>query len=105
MRAWWSDYGWYVIGGVALGAIILFGINQYRAQTVNEASGEAARFKAIYEEYARAPDVTRQRLYLETMERVLGGMNKVILDENGDGGTGVVPYLPLSELGGRRTQP
>ncbi len=35
MRAWWSDYGWYVIGGVALGAIILFGINQYRAQALN----------------------------------------------------------------------
>jgi membrane protease subunit HflK len=45
----------------------------------------------------KAPEVTRQRLYLETMERVLGGMNKVILDEN-QGGQGVVPYLPLGDL-------
>ena len=71
----------------------------YRAQTVNEASGEAERFKAIYEEYARAPDVTRQRLYLETMERVLEGIDKVIIDQPaGGGGQGVVPYLPLNEL-------
>jgi membrane protease subunit HflK len=75
----------------------------YRAQTVNEASGEAARFKAIYEEYALAPDVTRQRLYLETMERVLGGIDKIILDETGSGqGQGVVPYLPLNELNQNR---
>jgi membrane protease subunit HflK len=76
----------------------------YRAQTVNEASGEAARFKAIYEEYALAPDVTRQRLYLETMERVLGGIDKIILDETGGGqGQGVVPYLPLNELNQNRS--
>ena len=43
------------------------------------AEGEAARFKAIYEEYAKAPEVTRQRLYIETMERVLGGIDKIIL--------------------------
>jgi membrane protease subunit HflK len=71
----------------------------YRAQTVNEASGEASRFKAIQTEYAQAPDVTRKRIYLETMERVLGGVNKVIIDENTGGGAGgVVPYLPLTEL-------
>jgi membrane protease subunit HflK len=69
----------------------------YRARTVNEASGEASRFKAIQQEYAQAPDVTRQRMYLETMERVLGGIDKVIIDESA-GGSGVVPYLPLNEL-------
>ncbi|MBM9596455.1 FtsH protease activity modulator HflK [Roseitranquillus sediminis] len=74
----------------------------YRAQAVNEAQGEASRFIAVLDEYAQAPEVTRQRLYLETMEEVLGRVDKVILDENG-GGQGVVPYLPLNELG-RRTQ-
>lgn len=72
----------------------------YRAQTVNEAEGEASRFKAIYAEYASAPEVTRKRLYLETMERVFGGMNKVILDDTTSGGQGVVPYLPLNQLTG-----
>ncbi len=71
----------------------------YRAQQVNEASGEAARFTSVLEEYAKAPDVTRKRLYLETMEQVLGRVDKIILDENGGGaGQGVVPYLPLNEL-------
>lgn len=71
----------------------------YRAQVVNEAQGEASRFLAVYNEYVKAPDVTRKRMYLETMEKVLGGMNKVILDgTSGAGGQGVVPYLPLNEL-------
>jgi membrane protease subunit HflK len=68
---------------------------------VNSAQGEAARFISVYDEYVKAPEVTRRRLYLETMERVLGGMNKVILDGVGGGenGQGVVPFLPLNELG------
>lgn len=72
----------------------------YRAQVVNNAEGEASRFLAVYEEYVKAPDVTRRRMYLETMENVLGSMNKVILDgvAGGEGGQGVVPYLPLNEL-------
>jgi membrane protease subunit HflK len=70
----------------------------YRAQAVNEAAGEAQRFKSILEEYRAAPDVTRTRLYLETMERVLGGIDKVIIDQPEGGGQGVVPYLPLNEL-------
>ncbi len=69
----------------------------YRSQTVNEAEGEASRFIAVYEEYAKAPEVTRKRLYLETMERVMARVNKVIIDETA-GGQGVVPYLPLNEL-------
>lgn len=73
----------------------------YRAEAVNNAQGEASRFLAVYEEYVKAPDVTRRRLYLETMERVLGDMNKVILDgvTGGENGQGVVPFLPLNELG------
>ncbi len=74
----------------------------YRAQVVNEAQGEASRFSAVLKEYSKAPEVTRKRLYLETMEQVLGDIDKIILDENvGGGGQGVVPYLPLNEL--RRT--
>jgi modulator of FtsH protease HflK len=73
----------------------------YRAQAVNSAQGEAARFLSVLTEYVKAPEVTRRRLYIETMERVLGGMNKVILDGVGGGeaGQGVVPFLPLNELG------
>jgi len=70
----------------------------YRARVVNEAQGEASRFTAVLEEYSKAPEVTRKRLYLETMEEVLGGLNKIILDENASGEGGVVPYLPLNEL-------
>jgi membrane protease subunit HflK len=71
----------------------------YRARVVNEAEGEASRFLAVLGEYQNAPEVTRKRLYLETMEEVLGRVDKIILDENSDGsGNGVVPYLPLNEL-------
>lgn len=72
----------------------------YRAQVVNQADGEAQRFLAVLEEYSKAKDVTRRRLYIETMERVLGSVDKVILDQDSaeGGGTGVVPYLPLNEL-------
>ncbi|SIS49920.1 FtsH protease activity modulator HflK [Phaeovulum vinaykumarii] len=70
----------------------------YRARVVNEAEGEASRFKAVYDEYVKAPEVTRRRMYLETMEKVLGDVNKVILDDvTGETG-GVVPYLPLDQL-------
>ena len=68
----------------------------YRAQVVNGATGEASRFGAILSEYRKAPEVTRKRIYLETMEEVLGRVDKVIIDETG--GSGVVPYLPLNEL-------
>lgn len=71
----------------------------YRAQVVNQAQGEASRFVAVLEEYRNAPDVTRKRLYLETLEKVLGDVDKIILDESVSGaGQGVVPYLPLNEL-------
>jgi modulator of FtsH protease HflK len=72
----------------------------YREQTVAEAKGQTGRFNKIYEEYKKAPDVTRQRLYLETMERVFGGTDKIIV-ESGQGAQGVVPYLPLPELRNR----
>ena len=74
----------------------------YRARVVNEAQGEASRFLAVLGEYEKAPDVTRKRLYLETMEKVLGDVDKIILEDTGPGQS-VVPYLPLNEL--RRTKP
>jgi membrane protease subunit HflK len=73
----------------------------YREQTVAEAKGQSSRFLKVYEEYKKAPDVTRERIYLETMERVLGGSEKLIYD-GGQSGQGVVPYLPLSELTAKR---
>jgi modulator of FtsH protease HflK len=79
----------------------------YREQTVAEATGGSARFLKIYDEFKKAPKVTRDRMYLETMERVLGGTDKIIIDSgtpsaNRSGGQGgVVPYLPLNELARR----
>ncbi|MFD2738466.1 FtsH protease activity modulator HflK [Sulfitobacter aestuarii] len=71
----------------------------YRARVVNDAVGEASRFEAVLKEYLEAPDVTRKRLYIETMENVLGDVDKIILgNEVGNGGQGIVPYLPLNEL-------
>ncbi len=69
----------------------------YKDRVVKEAEGEAARFISVYEEYSKAPEVTRKRLFLETMEEVLATSNKVIMEE-GTSGSGVVPYLPLNEL-------
>ncbi|WP_209425442.1 FtsH protease activity modulator HflK [Pararhodobacter sp. SW119] len=71
----------------------------YRAQAVNVAEGEASRFLAVWGEYVNAPEVTRRRMYLETMEQVLGDMDLTILDNvTGDNGSGVLPYLPLDRL-------
>jgi membrane protease subunit HflK len=79
-------------------AQILEDAEGYRARVINEAEGEASRFSAVLQEYQKAPEVTRKRLYLETMEKVLGDVDKIILEDNSGGGSGVVPYLPLNEL-------
>ncbi|MGR3435228.1 MAG: FtsH protease activity modulator HflK [Shimia sp.] len=79
-------------------ARVLEDAEAYRARVVNEAEGEASRFTSVLAEYAREPAVTRKRLYLETMEEVLGRVDKIILDEDGGGSNGVVPFLPLNEL-------
>ena len=70
---------------------------------VAEAEGESKRFVSVLGEYEQAEDVTRERLFLETMERVLGESNKIILDQSG--GQGVVPYLPLDQLQRGAAQP
>ena len=69
--------------------------------TINNALGQASRFGAVLAEYLQAPEVTRRRLYLETMERVLGAVDKIVLDPmiaGGGEGQGVVPFLPLDQL-------
>jgi membrane protease subunit HflK len=76
----------------------------YRQQVIAEASGSSKRFLSVLEQYRRAPDVTRKRMYLETMSSILAPMNKVIVD---DSSKGVVPYFQLPNMlgsGGARTQ-
>ncbi len=80
----------------------------YRERTVVEARGQAARFLKVFEEYQKAKDVTRERMYLETMERVLGGVDKVLVDPSaarGASGGGVIPVLPLGDALRRPTAP
>ncbi|MGF9691663.1 FtsH protease activity modulator HflK [Rhizobium sp. 0TCS1.26] len=66
----------------------------YKDRVVNEATGEAQRFVSIYDAYSTAPDVTRERIFIETMEQVLKNSNTIILDEK----QGAIPYLPLNEM-------
>ena len=75
----------------------------YRDRIINEAQGQADRFSQVLESYLASPDVTRRRMYLETLEEVFSTTDKVIIDEKA-GGTGVVPYLPLDQLN-RSRQP
>ncbi|MCP1334979.1 FtsH protease activity modulator HflK [Futiania mangrovi] len=74
------------------------GAEGYREQVVADAQGEAQRFLDILEEYRKAQDITTERLFLETMEDVLAGKQKVIIDQAPGEGQGVLPYLPLPEL-------
>ncbi len=74
----------------------------YKQAVIAEAEGESQRFLSVLAEYDKAKDVTRKRLFLETLERVLKDSNKIIL-ESGDAASGVVPYLPLTELRRVRT--
>ena len=75
---------------------IIAGAEGFRDQQIAEATGQAARFLKVYEEYKKAPEVTRERLFLEMQEKVLSGADKIILDNRG--GSGVMPYLPLDQL-------
>jgi membrane protease subunit HflK len=77
-------------------AQIMQGAEAYKQRSVAEAQGQTARFTQVLDEYRKAPDVTRKRIFLETMERVYGGADKIIIDR--ETGQGVVPYLPLNEL-------
>jgi membrane protease subunit HflK len=77
-------------------AQILQGAEGYKAQAVAEAKGQTSRFLKVYEEYKKAPEVTRERLYLEFMERIFANTDKVIVDQGGS--SPVLPYLPLPEM-------
>ena len=81
-------------------AKIMQAAEAYKQKVVAQAEGEASRFISIYNEYAKAKEVTQERMYLETMEKVLADIDKVIIDKNS--GSGVVPYLPLPELGKKK---
>ncbi len=72
----------------------------YKERLTKEADGEAQQFVSIYDSYVGAKEITRRRLYLETLRDVLAGANKVIIDQNGAGGQaqGVIPFLPLTDL-------
>jgi membrane protease subunit HflK len=83
-------------------AKILQEAEAYKKQVVAIAEGEASRFVSIYNEYALAKEVTKERMYLETMEKVLAAIDKVIIDKNAS--SGVVPYLPLPELKRKATE-
>lgn len=75
----------------------------YRDRVIKEGQGEASRFDQIYETFKAAPEVTRRRLYIETLRDVLEKADKIIIDSDSQGGQGVVPYLPLNELNRNRT--
>ncbi|MEE8533192.1 MAG: FtsH protease activity modulator HflK, partial [Alphaproteobacteria bacterium] len=75
----------------------------YRQEVVARAQGDAERFLAVYDSYKVAKDVTIRRIYLETMQDILKGTNKIIIDSSGGGAQGVLPYLPLPELRKRST--
>jgi len=74
----------------------------YKQEVTSRATGEASRFLAVYNEYKLAKDVTQRRMYLETMEQIMQGMNKVIMDNKGS--QGVVPYMALPELKSKKVE-
>jgi membrane protease subunit HflK len=80
---------------------ILQNAEGYKEQAIAEAKGQSSRFLQVYLAYKQAPDVTRERIYLETMEHVLGDADKLVYDP-GSSSSGIVPYLPLSELTSKR---
>ena len=81
-------------------AKIMQAAEAYKQKVVAASEGEASRFVSIFNEYDKAKEVTQERMYLETMEKVLADIDKVIIDKNS--GSGVVPYLPLPELGKKK---
>ena len=75
----------------------------YKESKIAQAEGDADRFNSVYKAYLTGKDVTKTRMYLETMESVLGNAEKIILDnQGGAGGAGVVPYLPIEQMGAKQ---
>ncbi|MDA9890370.1 FtsH protease activity modulator HflK [Candidatus Pelagibacter sp.] len=81
-------------------AKIMQAAEAYKQKVVAASEGEASRFLSIFNEYEKAKEVTQERMYLETMEKVLADIDKVIIEKGA--GSGVVPYLPLPELGKKK---
>jgi membrane protease subunit HflK len=79
---------------------VIQGAEAYKERLINEADGEAQHFLSVYNAYKQNPEVTKRRMYLETIQKVMAAADKVILDKGAMGGSGVVPYLPLNELRG-----
>jgi membrane protease subunit HflK len=75
----------------------------YKEKVVNQANGLSKRFLSVLNAYEKAPDVTRERMFLDTMEKVLENSNKVIIDQKG-GAQKVLPYLPLPAIKDQQTQ-
>lgn len=69
----------------------------YKAQMIAEGTGQATYFKEVYASYKTSPAIIRERIFLETMENILKGSNKIIIDQNAQGSTGVIPFLPLTQ--------
>jgi modulator of FtsH protease HflK len=78
---------------------VVQGAQAYRQKVVAEATGDAARFDSVYKAFKAAQEVTRERLFIVTMEKILEDSHKVIIDQAAEGKSGVVPYLPLPSLG------
>ncbi len=70
----------------------------YKQSKIAQATGDADRFQSVYKAYQSGKDVTKERIFIETMENVLSNAEKIIIDSNSAGSGGVVPYLPLNEL-------
>ena len=81
---------------------ILQNAEGYKQKVIADSEGKAARFLSIQSEYAKAPVVTKQRIFYETMESVFGDMDKIIIDKNS--GQGVLPYLPLPEISKKKAE-
>ena len=75
---------------------IIKAADAYKAEQINASTGDAQRFLLVYNQYLQNKDVTTRRIYLDTMEKILGSMDKLLIEKAG--GSGVVPYLPLNEL-------
>lgn len=75
----------------------------YAAEVVSRSQGDASRFQQVYEAYSQNRDVTKERIYIETLEEILGNVDKVIIDQ-GSGGQGVIPYLPLPQINKQSAQ-
>ena len=87
-------------GSSSRGSRMIAEAQGYAQKRVNEAEGDAALFTSVFEQYKKAPEITRKRIYLETMEKVIGSSKKVITDSN-QTNNGILPLLPLNDLGSK----